>query len=171
MYAPVRLSGRGLVLREWSDADLPAMVELFDEPGIARRSPLASPFDLAAATAYLNMIRRTRTARERLHLAITTDGERPLGEVLLNLPRGSMGYAVGAAYRGEHLAVRAVQLMTDCAHEDLGLERVVLQIEPHNGPSIAVAEAAGFRPATDEPEQVEGKGRCYTLLTWEHHKP
>ena len=169
--APVSLTGQGLVLREWADADLSAMVGLFDEPEIAHRSPLASPFDLDAARAYLKMIRRTRTAGERLHLAITTDGDTPLGEVLLNLSRGSMGYAVGAAYRGRHLALRAVQLMTGYAHQDLDLQRMVLQIEPDNTPSIAVAQAAGFRPAADEPEEVEGKGRHYTLLTWEHRAP
>ncbi|MER7176484.1 GNAT family N-acetyltransferase [Streptomyces mesophilus] len=165
---PVRLSGRGLVLREWADADLPAMVRLFDEPEIARRSPLASPFDPDAAAAYLEMIRRTRATGERLHLAITTDGDTPLGEVLLNRSRGSMGYAVGAAHRGHRLALRAVQLMTEYAHRDLGLARVVLQIEPDNVASTAIAEAAGFRPAADEPEEVEGKGRRYTLLTWDH---
>ncbi|HEV7935610.1 MAG TPA: hypothetical protein VGP70_25255 [Actinomadura sp.] len=30
----IRLSGLGLHLREWTDDDLPVMVELFDEPQV-----------------------------------------------------------------------------------------------------------------------------------------
>jgi RimJ/RimL family protein N-acetyltransferase len=48
--SPVRFAGDRLVLREWTDDDLPTMLELFDEPAVARFTPLASPFDLGAAT-------------------------------------------------------------------------------------------------------------------------
>lgn len=81
----VRLTGHDLVLREWEEADLPVMAELFDDPGVAYRTPLASPFGLDEARAYLEMVRRTRAAGDRLHLAITTDGHKPLGEVLVSL--------------------------------------------------------------------------------------
>lgn len=163
---PVRITGDGLVLREWTDADLPVMSELFDDPEVALRSPLASPFDLDAARAYLDMIRRTRAAGRRLHLAVTTDGRAPLGEVLLNVERGTMGYAVGAAHRGRRLAVRAVRLLTAYAQSTLELPRVVLQIEPENAPSVAVARAAGFVLSDEEPEEVARKGRRYVLLSW-----
>jgi hypothetical protein len=36
----IRLSGLGLHLREWTDDDLPVMVELFDEPQVHRWTPL-----------------------------------------------------------------------------------------------------------------------------------
>ncbi|MCX4804435.1 GNAT family N-acetyltransferase [Streptomyces sp. NBC_01214] len=166
--SPVRLTGRDLVLREWEDADLPAMVELFDEPDFADRTPLASPFDLTAAREYLQMIHRTRAEGKRLHLAITTDGFKPLGEVLLNLSRGTMGYGVGTAHRGHGLALRAAQLLTDYAHQVLELPRLLLEIEADNTPSISVAQALGFHPASDEPERVEGKGRTLVLHIWVH---
>ena len=169
--SPVRLTGRDLVLREWESADLPAMVSLFDEPDIADRTPLRSPFDLDAAREYLEMIDRTRAAGQRLHLAITTDGRKPLGEVLLNLSRGTMGYAVGTAYRGQRLALRAAQLLTDYAHQVLELPRVLLEIEGDNAPSIAVARALGFHPTNDEPEQVQEKGRAFSLHAWAHDAP
>ncbi|MGH4034343.1 GNAT family N-acetyltransferase [Actinomycetota bacterium Odt1-20B] len=188
---PLRLEGDALTLREWTEADLPAMVELFDEEEVAHRTPLASPFDLEAARAYLEMIRRTRATGERLHLAVAVDGDGgkrgggsgsgsgsghadvPVGEVLLNLQRGTMGYAIGAAHRGQGLARRAVDLLTAYAHDTLGLARVVLQIEPGNAGSIAVARATGYRLSnTDEPEWVEGKaGRTYQLISWEHLRP
>jgi hypothetical protein len=75
----IRLVGAGLVLREWGPGDLAAMVELFDNPEVAHWTPLASPFDLAAAEAYLD---GALSDNGRLQLAITTDGGEPMGEVL-----------------------------------------------------------------------------------------
>jgi RimJ/RimL family protein N-acetyltransferase len=165
----VRVTGDDLVLREWEDADLPIMVELFDASDIADRTPLASPFDLNAAREYLDTIRRARAEGERLHLAITSDGHQPLGEVLLNLSRGTMGYAVGTAHRGQRLAVRAGRLLTDYAHQVLGLPRVLLEIEADNAPSIAVARALNFHPTNDAPERVVDKARTIVLHVWAHN--
>lgn len=89
----VRLEGDGLVLREWRDSDVPLMVGLFDNPEVAHWTPLVSPFDLAAAQEYLNKARRTAEIGDRIQLAITVDGEEPLGEVLLSLSHNSLGYA------------------------------------------------------------------------------
>lgn len=163
-----RLVGRGVVLREWTEEDLPAMVELFDEPEVAYRTPLATPFDLPAARDYLKMIRRTHARGERIHLAITTEDGRARGEVVLNLASGTIGYAVGIAHRGQGLAVQAVQVLTGYAHRALATPRLRAQIEPDNRPSIAVAEAAGYRLTGEPAEPVEDKGRSYTLLTWVH---
>ncbi|RST18447.1 N-acetyltransferase [Streptomyces sp. WAC05374] len=160
-----------LGLREWTDADLPVMSRLFDDPAVAYRTPLATPFDEAAAAAYLAMIRRTRAEGTRLHLAITEDGGAPLGEVLLSLSDGALGYAVGAAHRGRGLAARATRLLTGHAHGALGLSRVVLRIEPDNAASVAVARAAGFRLTGEPPATVRSNGRAHTLLTWAHHAP
>ena len=166
----VRLTGHDLVLREWEETDLPVMAELFDDPGVAYRTPLASPFGLDEARAYLEMVRRTRAAGDRLHLAITTDGHKPLGEVLVSLSRSSMGYAIGAAHRGQRLAPRATRLLMDYAHEVLEIPRLVLEIEPDNAPSVSVARALGFRLTDDEPAQVEEKGRVLILRTWAHDR-
>ena len=173
-FAPdLRLTGEGLVLRGWTDDDLPAMAELFDDPDIAYRTPLVSPFDAAAARAYLDRAREEAAAGLRLRLAITTDGVRPLGEVLLirqdaDGPGASLGYTVGAAHRGQGLAARALRVLTHHAHGTLGLPRVTLSIEPDNEASNAVARAAGYRPAEDPPAAVVNKGRALTLRTWVH---
>ncbi|MGI5480744.1 GNAT family N-acetyltransferase [Streptomyces lavendofoliae] len=168
---PLTLTDGHVVLREWTDADVCAMSELFDEPAVAYRTPLASPFDEAAATAYLAAVRRARADGTRLHLAITRDGGAPLGEVLLGVAEGALGYAVGAAHRGRGLATRATRLLAGHAHDVLGLRRVVLRIEPGNAASEAVAHAAGFRLTDEAPETVRGKGRTHTLLTWVHEAP
>lgn len=166
---PVRLAAPPLLLREWGEADLPAMAALLNEPDIADRSPYETPFDLGAARRHLDMIRRTRAEKERLHLAITTDGHPPLGEVMLDLTRGTVGYAVAAAHRRRHIATRSVVLLTDYAHHTLGLPRVLLEIEADNHPSMAVAQAAGYQRLPDEPHHYDSARRRFVLHTWAHH--
>ncbi|MFH9432228.1 GNAT family N-acetyltransferase [Streptomyces sp. NPDC017615] len=166
---PLQLTGCGLVLREWTSDDLAVMRELFDDPDVAHRTPLASPFGRADALRYLHNAGRARLSGERLHLAITTDGHQARGEILLNRVTGSIGYMVGAAHRGQGLAVRALGMMTEFAHTTAALPKVILEIEPDNHPSIAVARSAGFHPSgCSIPETVTDKGRTYDLLTWEH---
>jgi RimJ/RimL family protein N-acetyltransferase len=80
-----------------------------------------------------------------------------------------MGYIVGAANRGQRLALRALRAMTEYAHTTIALPRVILEIEPDNHPSIAVARSAGFHLSDSAPETVTDKGRTYELLTWQHH--
>ncbi|WP_283139414.1 GNAT family N-acetyltransferase [Rhizohabitans arisaemae] len=172
----LRLTGAGLVLREWTDADLPEMVALFDEPEIARWTPLRSPFDLGAAEEYLVKARRSRVLDLRIQLAITTDGGRPKGEVLLiaQAPGDalcSIGYTIGAIHRGQRLAARAVRVLTDYAHLTLNLPRVTLEIEAENTASNAVARAAGYHLTDHPPIPGLAKGRPYTLHTWAHDHP
>lgn len=166
--AGVRLTGSGLVLREWDEGDLAVLVELFDDPDVAFRTPIPSPFDAAAAEAY---VQRAGCDDSRLHLAITTDGEHPLGEVMLSRTYGTLGYIVGAAHRGRRLAVRALGLLTSYAHEVERFPRLLLEIEPDNAASSAVARAAGYRLTGRPAEAVSDKGRSFTLLTWEHVGP
>ncbi|MFF4127896.1 GNAT family N-acetyltransferase [Microbispora rosea] len=164
----VMLTGYDVLLRHWTEHDAPAMVELFDTPDIAYRTPLPSPFDLAAAQEYLRMIQRTQAGGRRLHFAITVDGRQPRGEVLLNLETSSLGYGLGAAYRGQGLAARAVRLITEHARRTLAMPRLYAQIEPDNHASIAVAQRVGFQLTNEAPDRVTDKGRTYELLTWVH---
>ncbi|MGW1783680.1 GNAT family N-acetyltransferase [Streptomyces sp. NPDC002143] len=171
----VRLTGEGLILREWTDDDLPAMAGLFDDPHMAHWTPLASPFDAAAARAHLTRARQERADGLRLRPAITTDGNLPQGEILLIRtstadPAASLGYSVGATHRGRRPAARALKVMTDYAHHAVGLPRVTLGIEAENGASVAVAHAANFH-LTDEPLiPVVNKGRPSALQTWTHDR-
>ncbi|MFJ2029495.1 GNAT family N-acetyltransferase [Streptosporangium sp. NPDC087985] len=171
--AEVRLAGHGLVLREWDDGDLAAMVGLFDDPEVAYWTPLVSPFDLDAARVYLKRARERRAAGLRVQLAITVDGGEPMGEVLLmraeaGLDVAEVGYMVGAAYRGRGVAARAVRVMTDFARERVGIIRLLLEIESGNAASVAVARAAGYRLTDAPPIPAEEKGRPLALRTWEY---
>ena len=162
----LRLAGDGLVLRCWTAADLPLMVELFDDPDVDRWTPLPSPFTADDARARLIKSRRS----DLILLAITRDGMRPLGEVMVTTA-GSMGYAVGARHRRQGLAVGALRLLRDHAVNVLGLPVLRLEIEPDNVASAAVARAAGFRLVPSARRTAEGKGRTYVLDVWEHASP
>lgn len=157
-----------IVLRDWSDGDLTQMVVLFDDPEVAFRLPLPSPFDLAAARAHLEMTRRAQARGERRYFAITSGADAPLGEVMINLVDHTIGYVVGAAHRRRGLAAGAVRLITGYAHDTLSIPRVYLEIEADNTGSVAVAEAVGFRPMDVAPATVTDKGRRYRLHRWVH---
>lgn len=166
---PMALAGFDLRLREWTDADVVTMVELFDDVEIGRWTPLASPFDDDAARAYLDRARERRAEDRGVQLAVTTDGHAPLGEVLLfatgpggrgpDGPDVELGYAIGAAHRGQGLATRAVRLMTGYAYRELAVRRVTLRIDLGNAASEHVARATGFR-LTGDPRAA--------LRTWVH---
>jgi RimJ/RimL family protein N-acetyltransferase len=171
----IRLSGLGLHLREWTNADLPAMVDLFDETQVDRWTPLRHPFDLAAARAYLDAARARRAEGRSIQLAITTDGHTPRGEILL-FPTGPGGrdphgrhaelaYAIGAAHRRQGLATTAVRLITSYAYQQLGMEHVILRIHPDNTASTALARATGFDLTDVDPIE---HGAAGPLLTWRH---
>lgn len=168
----LRLSGHGLVLREWEDDDLETMVGLFDDPEVAYWTPLVSPFDLEAARLYLKRARERRSAGQAVQLAITEGAGAALGEVLLMWSEpgsevAEIGYSVGAAHRGRGLAVRAVRVMTEFARGTLGIDRLLLEIEVENAASAAVAGAAGYSLTEAPPILGEEKGRRLFLRTWE----
>ncbi|MEV7007612.1 GNAT family N-acetyltransferase [Streptosporangium sp. NPDC051022] len=171
--AELRLSGHGVVLREWEDDDLATMAALFDDPKVAYWTPLVSPFDLEAARLYLKRARERRAAEQRIQLAITVDGGEAMGEVLLmrsgsGLEVAEIGYSVGAAYRGRGLAARAVRVMTEFARGALGIKRLLLEIEAENTASATVAGAAGYYLTDAPPILTEEKGRTLSLRTWEY---
>ncbi|MEV8451636.1 GNAT family N-acetyltransferase [Streptomyces sp. NPDC052095] len=168
----LRLSGDGIQLREWTESDLSALVELYDDPEIDRWTPVPSPFTPEAARAHLAKAHQGREeGRRSAQLAITTDGGQPRGEVLLfrcelDARDVELAYGVGSRHRRQGLASRAVELMASYASRDLGARRVLLRIEPANAPSEAVARTTGFRLTDDEPLTREAKGRRVELLTW-----
>ncbi|QKW07097.1 GNAT family N-acetyltransferase [Streptomyces sp. NA04227] len=169
----IELTGEGLVLRDWTEADLAAMPGLFDHPDIAYWTPIVSPFDEAAAHVRLARARQLRAEGTSILLAITVDGGAPLGEVMLRrAPEGTeIGYAVGPAYRGRGLAARAVRVMATYAFEQLGVDQVILELEAENAASVAVATQAGFGLLDVPLIEGEEKGRPYVLQTWGLRSP
>jgi RimJ/RimL family protein N-acetyltransferase len=169
---PITLTGEGIQLREWRSEDLDDLVELLDEPDIARWTPMPSPFDVEAGIAYLKRAHQGRLSGQRIQLVITTDGRRPLGEVLLfgvdaGLKEAELGYLVGACYRRRGLASGVLSLLARYAHGTLGLSRLLLRIDPDNVPSTLVARRCGFRLTGEPPILQEGPYGPSSLDTWE----
>ncbi len=151
----MRIEGDGLVLRPWTDDDLAAMAQIFDDQDVARWTPMPSPFGPAQARDRLELARARLATGETVQLAVTTDGRTPLGEVLLfrHVPEPGappdelvreVGYAVAAAHRGQGLASRAVRLLGDHAVRVLGVRRLVLRIDAGNVASERVATRCGY---------------------------
>jgi RimJ/RimL family protein N-acetyltransferase len=169
---PLTLTGDGLVLRDWRPDDLDDLVTLLDDPDIARWTPMTSPFDTEAGTAYLKRAHQGRISGQRIQLAITEDGGRPLGEVLLfgvdaGLKEAELGYLVGARHRRRGLASGSLSLLSMYARSTLKLGRLLLRIDPANVASTAVARRCGYRLTGEPPILQVGPYGSSSLDTWE----
>lgn len=172
---PVRVEGLGLVLRQWSEDDLDAMVAVFDNPEADRFTPIVSPFDRRAAADRLTRSRADQAAGRRICLAITEDDGVPMGEVLIfrdeaRATGAEIGYGIGPRFRGRGLASRSVRLMIAFGYDTIGVDRLVLRIDEHNEASHAVARATGFAPDGEKPVRETVKGREKRLGTWIHRR-
>jgi RimJ/RimL family protein N-acetyltransferase len=170
----IRLQGDGFVLREWTDADIPAMIETIDEPDVARYTRLASPFGEAAAKTHLEKGRANRTAGKAIQLMIELDTGQVGGTMALFRTgqcddTAELGYTVDKTLRGQGLGARALAVMTTYGYE-LGFEKLVLRIEDENTASQSVARKAGFRVTDTPPLTDEIKGRMTSHLLWKHER-
>jgi RimJ/RimL family protein N-acetyltransferase len=133
---------------------------------------MTSPFDVEAGIAYLKRAYQGRISGRRIQLAITTDGGRPLGEVLLfgvdlGLKEAELGYLVGARHRRRGLASGALSLLSTYARSTLNLSRLLLRIDPGNTSSTAVARRCGYQLTGEPPILQEGPYGPSSLDTWE----
>ena len=169
---PLTLTGNGIVLRDWRTEDLDDLIDLLDDPDIARWSPMPSPFDREAGVAYLKRAHQGRISGQRLQLAITERGGRPLGEVLLfgidaGLREAELGYLVGARHRRRGLAAGSLSLLSTYAGTALKLSRLLLRIDPANTASTAVARRCGYTLTGEPPILQVGPHGPSSLDTWE----
>lgn len=160
-----------LYFREWRDADIEHMAELFDTEEMNRWTPLPFPFTLGVAAGYVASAHEARRRDGTLQLAVCAqhDGP-PVGEVLL-FPSDEpdtveLAYAVGAAYRGGSIGARSVAAVLDLARLG-GARRAVLTIANDNVPSQATALAAGFTKTQAPLRRRERKGFVLHMETWE----
>jgi RimJ/RimL family protein N-acetyltransferase len=153
------LAGAGIVLREWSRADAPALMALVDDPDLRRwLDVLPDPYTAADADEYITGARVELTAGTAVRLAVELDG-RLAGSVDLRLDHqhtAHIGYWMGAPARGRGVASTAARLLSDFGLGTLGLWRVELNAAVANLASCRVAEKAGF--------EAEGVRRAWRLV-------
>ena len=103
-------------------------------------------------------------------LSVTVDGDAIAGVFTVSqIVRGAfqsayLGYYASAAYARQGLMREAMEQVLDHAFGPLALHRLEANIQPGNGPSIALARGAGFR--------LEGFSPRYLLIggQWRDHE-
>ena len=140
-----------LVLRGVTDADLPALFEVFADPEVVRywaSPPLA---DMDAARALLASITDGFRDRTLLQWAVTRRGEdRLLGTCTLyrinhEHRRTEIGYALGRAHWGRGIMREALPAVLRFAFHSLGLHRIEADVDPRNAASARALQPLGFQ--------------------------
>ncbi|MEV4443699.1 GNAT family protein [Streptomyces sp. NPDC049577] len=146
------LTGLGLRLRLWREADAGAVVRAMNDRVFRdwNHLPGAELMDEAAALDYIRA-RAERWARGDQAAYCVTDGAggAVLGQVALQqieprMGHANVGYWLLPEARGRGVATRAVELLTRWAFTDLGLHRLDLGHAVGNDASCRVAERCGF---------------------------
>jgi ribosomal-protein-alanine N-acetyltransferase len=139
-----------LVLRRFTYADVPDMLDCLSDPRFACATPEITATE-AGVRAYVDMQNGYKPFEldRCFDLAIERkeDG-RVLG--LLSLVRkahgqAEIGYALGRAHRGQGYAIEAAQALLAYAFTALGLHRVQATTRPANRGSWQVMERLGMR--------------------------
>lgn len=157
------LSDGVITLRAYTDADVPALVEICQDPEIPRFTLVPSPYAEADARDWMQRARHGWATGTRVTFAIAdaADDDKLLGSVGLQAfdwehRAADVGYMVAAPARGRGIATRALELVAAWAFGPLGLERLELRTLPENTASQAVAGRAGFtrveHPVVPRPE-------------------
>lgn len=148
IVAPTLSDGETAV-RPLAPGDIPDIVAACTDPEIPRWTRVPSPYTREDAERFLAIAATEAAAGEGVALAVTGPDDRLIGTVgLMELDRsrgsGELGYWTAAPARGRGAAARAVALVRDWAHAELGLTTIEILAHRDNHPSQRVAERAGF---------------------------
>jgi RimJ/RimL family protein N-acetyltransferase len=147
---PVEGIGDGEIrLRLLAESDLPALIELCQDPEIPRWTRVPSPYGRSEAEQWFERQGSAREGGTILNLMIVDGDDRLLGsvgivEVDWEEGRCELGYMLAREARGRGVMTRALRLLARWIFDSLPIERLQLGIEPDNAPSRALAERAGF---------------------------
>jgi [ribosomal protein S5]-alanine N-acetyltransferase len=142
-YGPV-------VLREFSELDLPMAIELGTDPYVPLIGSLPANASQQQAQDWINRQRGRHAEGAGFSFAIADAAtDRAVGDIFLGikqLPHGrdSAGYSVIPSARGRGLAAAALTALTSFAWSVQALHRIELYIEPWNVGSAKTAERAGY---------------------------
>ena len=180
------LEGEGVVLRPFTEADVPALAAL---PGAAEHwRYMGAPGSEAEAREYVAQRARRRIAGTDLTWAVVgAAGTDVAGELLgaVNLlgladrhfpDTAEVGYWVNPAHRGQGVVGRALDLVLPfvvkpVAQGGLGRHRVLATTHEHNVVSQHVLRRAGFtqwgtEPAAHPVDAADPAGERYAITHW-----
>jgi len=146
-----RIETPTLVLRQVTDADIPALFELFSNAEVARYWSAPALPDMAAAESLARSIDDGRRAGMLLQWALTRRGEdRLIGTCTLAAinhahRRSELGYALARPYWRLGLMREALPALLTFAFDTLGMHRIEADVDPRNAPSIRTLQRLGFR--------------------------
>jgi RimJ/RimL family protein N-acetyltransferase len=148
--APPELADDTIRLEPLTQADVPALLALKDDPDIIRFTRVPTVVDEEFVRGWIGRYEAGWGDGSCAGFSVRgTDGGflgfAALVDIDLEQSEGELGYMTAAAARGRGVAVRAVNLLTRWAFDELGLLRVELRIDVENAPSERVAERAGYR--------------------------
>jgi RimJ/RimL family protein N-acetyltransferase len=168
------LSDGEIGVRPLAPSDVPDIVAACADPEIPRWTRVPSPYTREDAERFLAVAASEAATGEGVALAVTDADDRLIGTIgLMDVDRergrGEIGYWTAAAARGRGAARRAVVLLRDWAHAELGLATLEILAHRDNRPSQLVAERAGFgdtgelRSVPRMPERIRDG---YKLYVW-----
>ena len=150
--APGRLVGERIVLRSFVDADADELHTAIRE-SVEHVRPWMPWYDKHGSVAdTLAYIRRTQAEfllREGFHMGIFSLAARFLGGCGLHardwtIPAFEIGYWIRKSEEGKGYVSEATRLLTICAFETLGAQRVLIRCNARNRRSARVAERLGY---------------------------
>jgi [ribosomal protein S5]-alanine N-acetyltransferase len=160
------LPGPLVSLRPWRASDADALEPACGDSDICRFTTVPRGYTRADDDAWI--------ARQHQRLAtgtaiVPTGSETPVGMVgLFGLDQDTRsarsGYWLIREVRGRGLASAATQMLARWAFQELGLEILLLDVEPANRASQRVAEALGARALGEV--QREHDNECVTLARY-----
>jgi RimJ/RimL family protein N-acetyltransferase len=141
----VELRDGDLLLRPWTEDDVPAMVAGCNDPDVAYWIPtIPHPYTVEHALAFI----RREVLADHDAMAIELDG-RVVGGISIGLNeheyRATIGYWVAAPSRGQGVCTRALRLLSRHAVDELGLQRVDLITDPDTSLLSASRRRSGSR--------------------------
>jgi len=154
-----------LVLRAMTEGDLDDIHAWMSDPDVARYQ-LYEPrtrADVAERLPEWSAARRLEKDGDYLQLAIELPGDRVIGCLYFKLTSldnlaGEIGWALTADYHGKGYAFEAASAVLDLAFGQLGLHRVMANLDPRNAASAQLCERLGMRHEAHHVEDLLFKG-------------
>jgi RimJ/RimL family protein N-acetyltransferase len=169
------LSDGEIAVRPIAPTDIADIVAACRDPEIPRWTRVPSPYTREDAEQFVAIAATEAAAGEGVALAVCDAArDRLIGTIgLMEVDRergyGAIGYWTAAPARGRGAATRAVALLRDWAHAELGLAEIEICAHRDNRPSQLVAERAGFADTGElrsVPRMPPGKRDGYKVYVW-----